>query len=82
MNLAPAYLQWREATRQEALQEGIQAGLQQGQRVVIENLLRVRFGAVDEELSRVIDALLQLPPAEYTRLCVELSREELLARFS
>ncbi len=59
----------------------LQQGLQQGQRQVVENLLKVRFGSLDQELSGIIDPMLQLPPEEYTRLCIELSREELLARF-
>ncbi|MDF5731133.1 MAG: hypothetical protein PUP92_24820 [Rhizonema sp. PD38] len=55
--------------------------LQQGQRQVVENLLKVRFGSLDEELFGIVEPMLQLPPEDYTRLCIELSREELLARF-
>lgn len=69
VNLSPAYLQRIEEARQE------------GQRVVIENLLKTRFGAIDEELSRTIEPLLQLPPEEFTRLLLQLSREQLLNRF-
>ncbi|MDV2996880.1 MAG: hypothetical protein N4J56_006585 [Chroococcidiopsis sp. SAG 2025] len=69
MNLSPAYLQRIEEARQE------------GQRVVIENLLKTRFGAIDEKLSRIIEPLLQLPPEEFTRLLLQSSREELLNRF-
>lgn len=77
MNLSPAYLE----ARAQAVQEGVQQGVQQGQRLVIESLLSDKFGSEDMELSRIIDALLQLPLREYTRLCVQLSRDELLARF-
>ena len=49
MRLAPLYEQDRE--------QAIQQGMQQGERLVVENLLRVRFG-VDEELSAIIDRLL------------------------
>jgi hypothetical protein len=70
MNLTAAY----QEARAEAVQEG--------QRLVLENLLRVRFGNLDNELSRTIDNLLNLPPEEYTRLCLQLTREELLARFN
>ncbi len=59
----------------------VEEGVQQGQRLVIESLLSDKFGSEDVELSRVIDALLQLQPREYTRLCVQLSRDELAARF-
>lgn len=74
MNLTEAY--------QEARAQAVQEGVQQGQRQVVENLLRFRFGSVDEELARVVDNLLQLTPEEFTPLCLELSREDLLARFN
>ena len=54
---------------------------QQGQRGVIENLLALRFGSLDEELAAIISPLLALPPEEFTRLLLQLSREELLSRF-
>jgi hypothetical protein len=73
MNLSQAYLEWREAT--------LQQGQQDERRQVVENLLRVRFGSLDADLQRVIEPLLQLPPQEYSRLLLELSREELLRRF-
>ncbi|MFW9261962.1 hypothetical protein [Nostoc sp. CALU 546] len=94
MNLTEAYQEARAQAVQEGVQQGVQQGIQQGvqqgiqqgvqqgQRLVVENLLRYRFGSVDEELSRVIDSLLQFPPEEFTPLCLQLSREELLARFS
>jgi hypothetical protein len=66
----------------EAYQEARAQAVQEGQRQVVENLLRFRFGEVDEELSRVVDSLLQLSPEEFTPLCLQLSREELLARFA
>ncbi|MBE9054262.1 hypothetical protein IQ243_28500 [Nostocales cyanobacterium LEGE 11386] len=66
----------------EAYQEARAQAVQEGQRQVVENLLRYRFGSVDGELSRVVDSLLQLSPEEFTPLCLQLSREELLARFA
>ena len=89
MRLAPLYQQDREQAIQQGMQQGIQQGvqqgvqqgMQQGERLVVENLLRVRFGDSDEELSAIIDPLLELPPEEFTPLLLQLSREELLARF-
>lgn len=81
MELSPLVLQWREEARQEGKQEGRQEGKQEGERVVIENLLRVRFGELDEELAAIIEPVLELPPEEFTQLLLQLSREELLARF-
>jgi hypothetical protein len=69
MRLSPLYLQDREKAVRE------------GQQQVIENLLRVRFGALDEELLSIVESLLTLSPEEFTPLLLQLSREELLARF-
>jgi len=94
MELAPLYRQrlnaaiqeGKEQGRQQGMQEGMQQGMQQGrqegQRVVIENLLKIRFGSIDEPLSAIIEPLLQLPPEEFTLLLMQLSRDELLARFT
>ena len=73
MTLSPAYLQWEQETERLAMQRG--------QRLVVENLLKVRFGALDEQLSAIIPTLLELPAEEYTRLLLQLSREELLSQF-
>ncbi len=82
MNLTQAYEEARAQAVQEGVQQGVQQGVQLERRQVVENLLRFRFGSVDEELSRVVESLLQLTPEEFTPLCLELSREDLLARFN
>jgi flagellar biosynthesis/type III secretory pathway protein FliH len=97
MERSPIYLQRLETATQEGLKQGLQQGVQQGlqqgvqqglqqgakhtKRIVIENLLRVRFGSLDDELSAIIEPLVELPVEEFTPLLVQLSREELLARF-
>jgi hypothetical protein len=81
MTLSQAYLEWEEKTQQQSLQQGLQQGLAQGQRIVVENLLKLRFGELDEQLAGIIPNLLDLPAEEYTRLLLQSSREELLARF-
>lgn len=48
----------------------------------MENLLKVRFGEVDQELADKIAAMLQLPHQELTRLLLTRSRQELLERFA
>jgi hypothetical protein len=73
MRLSPLFDQQLEQAKQEARQEG--------QRRVIENLLALRFGSLDEQLAAIIQPLLTLPPEEFTRLLLQLSREELLSRF-
>jgi predicted transposase/invertase (TIGR01784 family) len=67
---------------QEAKAEGRQEGIQQGERLVVENLLRARFGELDSELQGIIEPILELSPAEFTPLLIERSREELLHQFS
>jgi hypothetical protein len=85
MALSQSYLEWKEATKREGLQQGLQQGfqqgLQQGQRQIIENLMQVRFGELDESLIKVIDELLKLSPMESSRLLLESSREDLIRRF-
>jgi hypothetical protein len=77
MALSQSYLEWKEATKRE----GLQQGLQQGQRQIIENLMQVRFGELDESLIKVVDELLKLSPMESSRLLLESSREDLIRRF-
>jgi len=62
-------LNWREDAVQEEWRE------------MTKNLLIVRWGSLDEELSSPIALMLQLPTEELTRLLLTLSREELLERF-
>ena len=85
MRLEPLYQQAREQAkqegRQEGRQEGKQEGKQEGRQEIIENLLQVRFGTLDEELRAIISPILALPPSEFTPLLMQLSREELIARF-
>ncbi|MBD2612047.1 MAG: hypothetical protein RMY62_012070 [Nostoc sp. ZfuVER08] len=81
MRLAPLYQQDREQAIQEGKQQGIQQGIQQGERLVVENLLKVRFGEIDNQLQAIIEPLLSLPIEEFTPLLLHLSREELIDRF-
>jgi len=70
---------------QEALAEGeergLEQGLQEGERLVVENLLRVRFGELDPPLQGIISRILQLSPEEFTPLLLHCSKQELLKRF-
>jgi hypothetical protein len=77
MALSQAFLEWEKLTEQR----GEERGIEQGQRLVVENLLRVRFGDLDPQLTEIIPSILALPPDTFTPLLMQLSREELLARF-
>ncbi|WP_445251610.1 MULTISPECIES: hypothetical protein [unclassified Microcoleus] len=77
MELSPLYLQRLE----DATQQGIQQGIQQSKRQIVESMLQVYFGEIDEELSQLIEPLIQLEPIEIARMIMQLDRPELLARF-
>ena len=73
MRLEPLYQQDRE---QAKLEGGQEVG-----RKIVENLLQVRFGTLDDQLTAIIQPVLTLPPSEFTPLLMHLSKEELIARF-
>ena len=66
----------------QGLERGLEQGLQEGERLVVENLLRVRFGELDPEIQAVISRILQLSPEEFTPLLLQCSKQELLKQFS
>jgi hypothetical protein len=78
MRLAPLY----EQKLEEATQKGMEKGVEQGERLVVENLLQARFGTIDPSLAAIIEPLLALPPAEFTPLLLNLSRDDLIDRFN
>ena len=59
----------------------MQSVMRAERRATIENLLRVRFGSLDDQLEAMIEPVLELAPEEFTPLLLQLSREELLVRF-
>ncbi|MBC6453034.1 MAG: hypothetical protein GDA43_07300 [Hormoscilla sp. SP5CHS1] len=85
MRLEPLYQQDREQAiregEQRGIQQGIQQEIQQGRSAMIEDLLVVRFGELDEEITGIIEPLLVLQSGELVPLLLTLSREELLVRF-
>lgn len=85
MSLSPAYLKQREEWREEGKLEGVQQGVQEGLRLIIVSLLTAHFGNLDEELSNIVNAIIELPLAERTDLLLNLShlsRDELLAKLT
>lgn len=78
MQLSPLYEQKLAEVKLIGQQEGVQAE----RRTIIENLLKVRFGALDNELSSIVQPIALLSPEEFSPLLLQLSREELLNRFS
>ncbi|HBE32772.1 MAG TPA: flagellar assembly protein H, partial [Cyanobacteria bacterium UBA11368] len=58
---------------QQGLERGIQQGREEGQRSIIENFLRVRFGELDALLAVFIAPVSALPANEFTLLLLQLS---------
>ncbi len=96
MILSRAYQEWERETElrgmergmltgmERGMERGMELGVERGQNLLVENLLRGRFGKLDEQLLAIIPSLLALNPEQYTALLLQLSsmsREELLARF-
>ncbi|MEG4229496.1 hypothetical protein QUA35_25450 [Microcoleus sp. N9_B2] len=67
---------------QEGIQQGIQEGIQRSQRLIVESMLQVKFGEIDEELAQIIEPLIKLESLDRARLIRQLERPELLARFA
>jgi hypothetical protein len=74
MNLSQAYLEWE--------QETVERAKEQERRSVVENLLLFRFGSLDPQLQEIIPSILGLSPSEFTPILMQLSREELITRFT
>ncbi len=70
MALSQAYLAWEQVTEQRA------------ERRLVESLLQARFGKLDQQLIAIVPQILALPREECANLILQLSYEELLARFS
>ena len=89
MELSPLYLQRLEDATQRGIQQGIQQGIEEGiregiqrnQRLIVESMLQVKFGEIDEELAQIIEPLILLETLDRTRMIMQLDRSELLARF-
>ncbi len=78
MALSQAYLEWEQQTEQR----GIEQGERRAQQKNIISILTIRFGSLDSQLEAIVPALIELPIETATPLLLQLSREELLQRFS
>ncbi|MDB9516499.1 hypothetical protein PN466_05965 [Roseofilum reptotaenium CS-1145] len=77
MTLTQLYEEAIAQLREEGREEGRQGILR-----LIADILRVRFGELDEELAAIVEEIATLPSDEFTPLLLQLSREELLERFT
>jgi hypothetical protein len=67
---------------QQQLEEIKQEGILRERCAMIESILQVRFGEIDPQLATIIDQLAAMSREEFTPILLQLSREELLARFT
>ena len=78
MALSQAYLEWEKQT----VRRGLEQGLEQEHRSTIESVMKLRYGAIDEDLRPLIPRLMTLSNPDYMALLLQYSRSELLAYFS
>jgi hypothetical protein len=74
MALSQTYLEWEKQTKRE--------GREQERRSAITNLMQVRYGGIDADLESLIPRLMALSGEEYTKLLIQLSKEELIQHFN
>jgi hypothetical protein len=77
MALSQTYLEWEKETERR----GSERGLRQERQSAIMNLMRFRFGSIDTTLEALIPSIMELSSEEYTRLLLQLSKEELIQQF-
>ena len=63
----------RQEGRQEGIEQGIQQGVQLGQRLILENLLRQRFGELTPEIVSLVSPVTAMSVTEFTSLLLEIS---------
>jgi hypothetical protein len=78
MKLSEMYQQQLAEIKKQEREEGVL----RERRAMIESILQVRFGELDSELATIIDQGIAMTREEFTPLLLQLSREELLARFT
>jgi hypothetical protein len=62
--------------RLEGVEEGVEQGIHRGQRLILENLLRVRFGELDPIMPVLMESIAALPPEQFTLFLLKLSQVE------
>ncbi len=82
MKLSEMYQQQLAEIKKQEREEGEQKGLARERRAMIESILQVRFGELDSELTTIIDQVIAMTREEFTPLLLQLSRQELLAKFT
>ncbi len=74
--MSQVYIEWENQAKQR--------GIEQERRSVIENLMQLRFGSIDQDLRAIITQWMNLDKTEHTRLILQLaqlSKAELIQYF-
>ena len=71
--IAPLFQEQLAAAKQEGIERGIEQGRIEGQRAILENFIRVRWGELDPVLTAFIAPVSALSPVDFTMLLVQLS---------
>jgi hypothetical protein len=61
---------------ERGIEQGLERGIQRGQRLILENLLRVRFGEFDERMPILVESLSSLSSEQFTLFLLQLSQVE------
>ncbi|HEY9849232.1 MAG TPA: hypothetical protein V6D28_07220 [Leptolyngbyaceae cyanobacterium] len=81
IKLSTLYVQSEQDAFKKAEEQGIQQGIQQVKCLTIESILEVKFGTIDAELSRIVEAVIKLPTKEAIELVMKSNRKELSEHF-
>jgi hypothetical protein len=60
------------------MERGLEQGIEQERRSAISGLLKLRYGAIDEQLTAILPSLIVLSSSEYIPLIYQLSKQELM----
>jgi hypothetical protein len=83
---SPLFTEYMQRATADAVTTAVTAAVatavKSGHQEVVEGFLLKRFGSLDDDLIQVIPNIIKLSPLEFTSLLIDLSREELIDRFS
>lgn len=67
-------LEGRLEGRSEGVEEGVEQGIHRGQQMILENLLRVKFGELDARMPVLIEGIAALSPEQFALFLLPLSQ--------
>jgi hypothetical protein len=61
---------------ERGIEQGVEQGIHRGQRLILENLLRVRFGELDAKMPLLMERIAALSSEQFTLFLLQLSQVE------